>query len=117
MRLADRHGRPLSQVASEYPAWELPYWSVWMARTPSDGQRAEIAVARLHQSWLSAHQKKGQQAPPIERLLMPDYWAEHDRKVQRQRAQEDASALTQMFASAGVEVVHRKPTDEKPEYL
>lgn len=117
MRLADRHGKPLSQVASEYPAWELPYWSVWMARTPSDGQRVEIAVARLHQSWLSAHSKKGQQAPPIERLLLDDYWVEHDRRVQRKRAQEDVSSLTQMFAQAGIEIINRKPSDKEQEYL
>lgn len=112
MRIADRHGRPLSQVASEYPAWELPYWSVWMARTPSDGQRAEVAVARLHQSWLSAHQKKGHQAPPIERLLMPDYWVEHDRRVQDKRAKHDVDVMAKVFKQAGIDVVVRNPNDE-----
>lgn len=116
MRLADRHGKPLSQVAEEYPAWELPYWSVWMAHTPTDGQRVEIAVARLHSQWLGAHMKKGKQPPPPQDLLLPDYWLEHDRRVHLRRSQDDISALTQAFAQAGVEIVHRKPSDDE-DYL
>ena len=107
MRLADRHGQPLSQVLSDYPAWELPYWAVWISREPTDGQRVEFAVARFMTQWLHANSKKGARVPQAHELVMPDYWNEHAQKEQRAAAKQDVSLLVAEFARAGHAVKKR----------
>lgn len=102
MRIADRHGRPLSEVLSEYPAWELPYWASWLAREPDAGRRVEIAVAQLHRSFISANSKKGHKPPKIHELLVPDWWADNNK---RRAAQKDIFTLTEAFTDAGIPVI------------
>ena len=75
MRLADRHGKPLSQVAVEYPDWELAYWSVWFEVEPTDGERVELAIARFFQSWISGHIEKGKPVPKLQDLMLSSHWA------------------------------------------
>ena len=114
MRLADRHGLPLSRVMSEYPAWELPYWAVWMSREPSDGRRIEWAVASLHSTFVSVNSKKGASVPKAQELVIPDYWFERHEKARLVKSKADASALIQAFAKAGCEIRQQK---DESEYL
>lgn len=111
MRVADRHGRPLSEVL-EYPAWEMPYWASWYSREPSDGQRAEFAVARFMCSWLGAHTEKGKPKPKVSDCVMEDYWenkAERDRKTAAKR---DFQMMVQELKDAGLNVIERKPGED-----
>lgn len=101
MRIADRHGRPLSEVLSEYPAWELPYWASWFAHEPDAGRRVEIAVAQLTRNFIAANSKKGHKPPKIADLIVPDWWAEHNHK---RAAQDDIRTLTEAFSDAGIPI-------------
>lgn len=106
MRLADRHGQPLSKILSDYPAWELPYWAVWIAREPTDGQRVEYAVARFFSQWLHANSKKGAAIPPAHELVLQDYWQE--RQSQKDAAKKDANIIIAEFARTGHSVKQRE---------
>lgn len=100
MRLADRHGRPLSQVL-DYPAWEMPYWASWITREPSDGHRIEYAVARFFSQWLHANSKKGARIPQAHELTLPDFWSEHALQAHRASAKKDVNAIVAEFARSG----------------
>lgn len=104
MRLADRHSRPLSEVLSDYPAWELPYWAVWLSREPTDGQRVEYAVAQFFSNWLSANSKKGARVPQAHELVMRDYWQERALENQRIAAKRDTNLIIAEFARAGASI-------------
>ena len=105
MRIADRHGKPLTQVLSEYPESELPYWASWYSREPSDGQRIEFAVARFLSQYIAVHSKKGHAAPKPHELITPDWWAEHNRS---KAINADNDAITQAFAEAGYRVITKR---------
>lgn len=108
MRIADRHGRPLSEVLSDYPAWELPFWASWYSHELSDGHRTEIAVARLTRNFIAANSKKGHQPPDLEDLVIGDWWAEKNRESAL-RADDDA--ITRAFRQAGFRVVVNDPKE------
>ena len=101
MKLADRHGRPLSEVL-DYPAWELPFWAVWMAREPDEGRRVESIFARFFSAYLSAHSKKGKSVPKPAELVWPDYWQETNSKQS-----EETKALLKLFADSGLTLVYK----------
>ncbi len=101
MRIADRHGRPLSEVLSEYPEWELPYWSAWYAHEPSDGLRAEYAVAQLTRNFIAANSKKGHSPPAISDLLLPDWWLQNNQKL---AAKKDMDTLIAAFSESGIPI-------------
>lgn len=105
MRLADRQGLPLSRVLAEYPSWELPYWQVWMAHEPTDGQRTEYMLAQIASMYAGSHRKKGARAPQPKDFMLPDYWS-------TQNAKADTNKLINMFADAGCTVKTAKPADE-----
>ena len=106
MRLADRHGKPLSQVL-DYPAWELPYWHVWMAREPTDGQRTEYAIANFFSKWLSANSKKGARIPQPHELMLPDYWNQKAGQEHQAAAEQDVKAIMAEFARSGAVIKKR----------
>lgn len=112
MRLADRHGKPLSQVASEYPAWEIPYWSTWLAHTPTGEQRIEFQLAAFRSEWLSAHSKKGAKVPTPDKLLLPDFWDEQDRRAHLRKTKSDVSTIAGVFKQAGLSVIEAKPNED-----
>lgn len=112
MKLADRHGRPVSQVLSEYPGWELNYWAAWMAREPSDGRRVEFAVAHLHSTTIGINSKKGHKVPKAQDLVIPDYWAEQAEIEHQKAAQQDAHEITRMLMRSGVHVDVNRNEDE-----
>jgi hypothetical protein len=101
MKLADRHGRPLSQVLSEYEEWELPYWASWFAHEPSDGKRVEIAIAQLTRNFIASNLKKGRKPPKIDELLIPDWWIENNKRAAARR---DINTLTQAFVDSGIPI-------------
>lgn len=109
MKLADRHGRPLSQVMSEYPAWELPYWAVWMSRVPSEGDRLEWQLACFRSQWMSANSKKGANVPKPHELVMVDWFTQKHEAVAKKKQQDDISAMIQAFSSVGLSVNKAKP--------
>ena len=43
---------------------------------------------------------------------MPDYWVEHDRRVQDKRAKDDVDVMAKVLKKAGLDVVVRNPNDE-----
>lgn len=106
MRLADRHGRPLSQVLAEYPEWEIGFWRVWMAREPSPGQRVEHVNAQIAAIYRNTHLKKGARSSKPMDFMIPDYWAQQDEKS-------DCDALIGIFSDAGCQVKFKEP---EPEY-
>lgn len=106
MRLADRHGKPLSQVL-DYPAWELSYWAAWMAREPTDGQRVEFSIANFFSKWLSANSKKGARVPEARDLILPDYWSQKAEQAHQASAALDVKAIVSEFARAGAIVKKR----------
>lgn len=100
MRVADRHGRPLSEVLA-YPSWELAYWSVWMSREPDDGARVERILAIFLSQWTGAHIKKGAKPPSPQDLMWPDYWSEQNEKERKKR---DVRMMIEQFSAAGAPV-------------
>lgn len=105
MRLADRHGRPLSEVLSDYPEWELPFWASWMAREPDSGRRVEIMVAKLLRTFISANSKKHHKPPDLEDLVIPDWWAEKNHRLSARR---DVDALINAFSESNVPIEFKK---------
>jgi len=99
MRVADRHGRPLSQVLSEYPDWEMSYWAAWGHREPTDGAKVEAILARFFSSWIGAHSKKGRKIPSPSELVYPSYWCE-----QRKSDNSDSNAITSALMRSGVKI-------------
>lgn len=105
MRLADRHGRPLSEVMA-YSSWEMAYWSVWMSREPADGRRVEWILATFLSQWMGAHMKKGHKPPKPHELIVPDYWAQRN---ERQANKRNIEALIESFSDAGIPVKFNNP--------
>ena len=114
MMMADRHGRPLSEIASEYSEWEIPYWAAWYSREPTDGRRIEFAISRLHANWLGTHMKKGHKPPKPQDLVIPDYWTAEAKRKKQADAKSDADYLVAMFRGAGCTV---NVKDTESEYL
>lgn len=112
MMLADRHGRPVSEIASEYPDWEIEYWAAWLSREPSDGVRVERAVAYLHSTFIGVNSKKGSTVPKPHELSIPNYWLEKAEANRLAKSKEDANALAQAFKDAGCEVHYAKHESE-----
>lgn len=112
MQIADRHGKSMSQVASDYPAWELPYWAVWLARVPDDGKRVEVAVARLACNWSNAHRKKGAPMSKPEDHMLKDYFAEKDAAIIRARSKDDITAMTNVFMQSGLSIVVKNQEED-----
>lgn len=101
MKIADRHGRPLSEVLSEYPEWELPFWDSYYTREPDAGRRVEFIVARLLSTFIAVNSKKGHKPPRPSDLVIPDWWAEN---IPRLAAQADVDELVELFSSSGIPI-------------
>ena len=52
--------------------------------------------------------KKGHKPPTPEKLMIPDYWDEHDRKAHMRKTKSDVAMLCQAFRSAGLNVKENK---------
>lgn len=113
MRVADRHGRSLSEVL-DYPAWELPYWAAWISHEPTDGQRIEFAVARFMCQWTAAHMKKGKAPPKPKDFVIRDYWTEQAELDKARAAKRDVDAMIAELKDAGIRVINATP---EPDYL
>lgn len=98
--MADRHGKSISQVAAEYPAWELPYWSVWLDREPTDGRRIELLLARFLQNYLGAHAKKGKKPPTLDKLIQPSFWSERGQALDQEDQLRSAAKRVQALRAA-----------------
>jgi hypothetical protein len=105
MRIADRLGRPLSWVLSEIPEWELPYWSSWLSREPDSGRRVEFAVCRLLSTFISANNKKGHKAPEAHDLVLPDWYAQQNKK---HAVKHDIDRMIAAFSKAGAEIKYNR---------
>ena len=112
MRLADRHGRPLSQVMSEYPAWELGYWASWMRRVPTGDNRVEWQLACFRSQWMSANLKKGHKPPSPQELLLPDWFQNQADIATKKAAKRDIDLMVSEFAKSGTAVQYPEPETE-----
>ena len=101
MRVADRHGRSLSEVLSEYPDWEMSYWASYYAREPDSGRRVEYMLARFLSTYLSAHSKKGHQPPKPADLFLPDWYRENHQPT---ASRDDVNMLIELFSESGIPV-------------
>lgn len=52
-----------------WPAWELDLIEHYLAKQPAPEERVEIAIARLHQTYLSARRGRGEPEVGIRELL------------------------------------------------
>lgn len=113
MRLADRHGRPLSRVLAEYPAWELRYWQVWMAREPLPGHRVEYVLAQIAANHVNMNRKKGASPLKPADFMIPDYWQQLADQEHQANAKSDSDMITRMFVKSNAKIKYRKHDDNQ----
>lgn len=58
MRLAERLGVSLKKLLGDYSRKEIDLWLAWIAKEPSEGERIELAVARLASMTHNINSKK-----------------------------------------------------------
>lgn len=97
MKLADRHGKPLSQVLAEYPAWELPYWQTYYALDPPPEEKLELIVAKGICLYANANSGKGKRKHTPSDYMYPDMF----KKLQEQ---DNNDTIRHAFAKAGLEI-------------
>lgn len=113
MRLADRHGRPLSQVLAEYEDWEIPYWQLWMDREPLPGRRVEYVAAQIASNHANMHRKKGARAVKPVDFMIPDYWHQLAEQEHQAKAKSDSDMITRMFVKSHAKIKYQKHDDNQ----
>ena len=87
---------------ADYPSWELPYWQIWDAREPTDGQRLEHLLTNVSLIWINGHREKGKKRLTAKDVIHPDLW-------EQARQQDEAESIRQMFAVGGIPVIRKEP--------
>lgn len=76
------------------PASELRGWAEYLAVEMPEGRAIELAIARLHHSFIRANSGKGASVPTVESLMTPlDPWAK------REDGEEDPHKVFQSFVA------------------
>lgn len=82
MRLAERLGVSLRTLLSDYTRNELNLWFAWMAKEPTEGERIELAVARLAALTHNINSKKQHHVKPKD-FMYQAQWVKPKPNVQR----------------------------------
>jgi len=88
-RLALLLGKTVGEIG-RMPISELRGWMQFLAVELPPGQAVELAVARLHHSFLRANSARGATVPPVDKLMQP-------RNPWRKDEDEDANKVFQSF--------------------
>lgn len=73
MRLAERLGVSLRSLLRDYTKNEIDLWIVYFSKEPSEGERIELAVARLCALFKKAHSEKGTKVDISDYLFKADW--------------------------------------------
>jgi hypothetical protein len=90
-RLALLLGKTVSEIG-RMPISELRGWMQFLAVEMPPGQAVELAVARLHHSFLRANSARGSSVPTVDKLMQP-------RNPWRKDEDEDGNKVFQSFLS------------------
>jgi hypothetical protein len=88
-RLALLLGKTVSEIGA-MPISELRGWMHFLAVELPPGQAVELAIARLHHSFLRANSARGATVPTVDKLMQP-------RNPWRKDEDEDGNRVFQSF--------------------
>lgn len=94
MKLAAAHQIPIWQAMNEYPADEIPYWTVWYEKERLPHERIEYSLSQIGSVFAQlAGNKKGHPASKPDFYVYPSQW-------KTERIASDIQSINEAFSGA-----------------
>lgn len=93
MRLAERLGVSLKTLLTDYSKKELDLWLVWVQHEPTEGERIELAVARMASLTHNLNTKKQDHSKPQDYMFQSKWEPKKPKKELHELTPEEEARM------------------------